>query len=66
MLIKEIVEKLSKKDSYELLIMLQWVVNKIDCKDCVITRKQQSGKPPQCHKCIPAAGLIKKYFGKGI
>ena len=63
---KEIIEKLLERDSYETLIWLQFLANKMSCNTCVQTRKQQSGNPPHCHKCIPAAGLIKKHFGKGV
>lgn len=62
----EIIKKLSEKDNYELLIWLQWIANKHDCKICLETRKKQSGIPPQCHKCIPSYSLMKKYFGTGV
>ena len=58
----ELIKKLLEKDSYELLIWLKFLANKIDCKDCIRTRKQVSGKMPKCHLCIPAAKLIKQNF----
>jgi len=64
MTLKELTLKLINKDSYELFIWLKFLVDKIDCRDCVATRKAVSNSPPECHRCVPASKLIKKYFGK--
>jgi len=63
--LKETLKKLINKDSYELYIWLTFLSNKMECKDCIATRKQMSGKPPDCQKCIPVHGLIKKTFNSG-
>lgn len=60
----EIFNKLINKDSYEILIWLQFFVNKMDCRDCIQTRKRGSGIPPDCSKCVPASSLIKSTFRK--
>jgi len=62
--IKDLMEKLKNKSAYELFIWNLWLVEKIDCRDCVATRKAVSNSPPECHRCVPASKLIKKYFGK--
>jgi len=62
---KEIFDKLIEKDSYEVMIWLQFIASKIDCKDCIDTKKMTSGIPPRCSDCGPAKSLIKKTFGKG-
>jgi hypothetical protein len=37
--------------------------NGMICVDCIETRSQMSGKPPDCEKCgLPTARLLKKYF----
>lgn len=58
----QIFEKLSNIDSYELLIYLKWLATKVNCSDCVRTRKKMSGKAPNCNECVPAAKLIKQNF----
>lgn len=58
----ELIKKLINKDSYETFIWLKFLANKINCNECVRTRKKMSGKPPNCSKCVPAAPLIKQNF----
>jgi len=60
----ELISKLLEKDNYTLLIWLQFLAEKIDCKDCIQTRKESSGIPPDCSQCIPPKNLIKKNFRK--
>lgn len=62
MSLEELIKRLYKKDSYELFIHLKWLANKINCNECVRTRKKISGNPPNCSKCVPAAPLIKQNF----
>lgn len=59
---EELFKRLSKTDSYELLIWLKFLATKINCQECVKTRKKLSGKPPNCNECVPAAPLIKQNF----
>lgn len=60
MLLKEIVKKLGEKDSYEILLWLSFLAEKISCVDCIETCKLKQ-KIPQCQMCVPAKNLIKKY-----
>lgn len=66
MTLLELFNRIIKKDSYEVLIWLKFLANKIDCKDCIATKKTSSGKPPDCSKCVPAAPLIKSNFKKEV
>lgn len=66
----QLLNQLSNCDVYEVYLWLMWLSDpkKLSCVECIKTRKQLSGRPPNCSLCIPASSLIKKYFknsGKG-
>jgi len=57
---------LSNSNLYDLLAFLVWYAkrNGLTCIECIETRNQMSGKPPDCEKCgLPTARLLNKYFG---
>jgi len=59
MSILELINILLKKDSYELLIWLQFIAKKMDCPDCIQVCVDKN-KIPNCSLCIPPKNLIKK------
>lgn len=64
--VKDVVEKLKDKSTYELYIWILWLINKISCPDCIQACFDKNTLP-QCQQCIPASNLIKnanKTLGK--
>jgi hypothetical protein len=66
MTLKEIVDGLMRKDSYEILLWLSFLSTKISCVDCIEVCKSKN-KIPICSNCVPAKNLIKKLnLEKGV
>lgn len=62
MTLKETINKLLNKDTFEIYTWINFLAHKTSCKDCVETKLKQSKVKPRCELCVPSSSLIKKYF----
>jgi len=60
---------LADSNLYDLLAFMVWYLKRdgMTCIECIETRKDLSGKLPDCEKCrLPTARLLKKYFNSNL
>lgn len=57
--LKDILNGLEKRDSYDLFIWITFLSKKIDCVDCIDVCVSNN-KIPDCSKCVPTKKLINK------
>jgi len=63
MKLKDLLLEILEKDSYEVLLIAQWLAEKkISCIECLRTRSAISKTPPDCSGCLPIKTQLNKYF----
>jgi len=66
---RQLINGLLDSNLYDCLAWATWYVKRggLTCIECIQTRSDLSGKPPDCEKCgLPVSRLLKKYFNSNI